>query len=52
MASRITFAGDSVAIDWKKPFSFILSVRNCTSMHARQDDLGTIFIDTLLQWVA
>jgi DNA invertase Pin-like site-specific DNA recombinase len=52
MASRITLAGDSVTIDWKKPFSFILSVRKRTSMHARQDELRTIFINTLLRWVA
>ncbi len=31
MASRITFSGNSVTIDWKKPFSFILSVRNHTT---------------------
>ena len=52
MASRITFAGDSVTIDWKKPFSFILSVRKRLSKHSRQDDIRTVFIDTLLQWAA
>lgn len=31
MASRITFKDDSATIDRKKPFSFILSVRNHTT---------------------